>query len=379
MTGRLITEDRWSVRAFSYENAFKLSIMLQIKDWGFCSCSHKHRAAFVMLADLHVKAPGASVDMLLLLCLFSLEWCFSNWAVEDIEGSWGPALCQAGGQWRDANVSVPLRWMGQKLLSLFWNGPGHSRRTRRGYMSLLTKQQGLRWMEPKGTVRASVLWLQFAMRLDVFQSQLLSRLTAARQQPAETVVEKKKNPNHCHSEAGRVAEPQLLTGGVQQRSSRGALRDVRMRAFISSWAGSCCGSEGWLKLQQLVKWCMKSWLYLNAVVGCCGWWCCGIETQPRNWSTDARETHGHLQKSTYKLSITMLVQMFPSVTLLLRQYLFSVYISLVDFPKIYIPLDHSLLVNDTSSPPWDLLLAVWTVYYVDSFVLWTLKELQWVT
>jgi len=43
-------------------------------------------------------------------------------------------------------------------------------------------------MEPKGNVRASLLLLQFAMRLDVFQSKLLSRLTADRQRAAETVV-----------------------------------------------------------------------------------------------------------------------------------------------------------------------------------------------
>lgn len=81
--------------------------------------------------------------------------------------------------------------MDGKLLTLFWNGTGNSRRTRRGYMSLLTKQQGLRWKKPKGTVRASLVLLQFAMRLDVFQSKLISRLTADRQQAAEIVVEKK--------------------------------------------------------------------------------------------------------------------------------------------------------------------------------------------
>ena len=112
--------------------------------------------------------------------------------------------------------------MDGKLLTLFWNGTGNSRRTRRGYMSLLTKQQGLRWMEPKGTVRASLLLLQFAMRLDVFQSKLLSRLTADRQQAAETVVEKKnKTWKQCHSKAGVVAESQPITGWGSMTFFRG--------------------------------------------------------------------------------------------------------------------------------------------------------------
>lgn len=62
--------------------------------------------------------------------------------------------------------------------------------------------------------------------------------------------------------------------------------------------------------------------------GSCCCWCCGSKIQYRNWLTDARETHGHLQKSTYKPGIIVLVQMFPSVILFLRPYLFSIYISL---------------------------------------------------
>lgn len=46
-------------------------------------------------------------------------------------------------------------------------------------------------MEPKGTVKASLPLLQFAMGLDVFQRKLLSRLSADRQQAAEAMLEKK--------------------------------------------------------------------------------------------------------------------------------------------------------------------------------------------
>lgn len=48
-------------------------------------------------------------------------------------------------------------------------------------------------MEPKDTVRANLFFLQFSMRLDIFQNKLLSRVTADRQQAAETGGGKEKN------------------------------------------------------------------------------------------------------------------------------------------------------------------------------------------
>lgn len=52
-----------------------------------------------------------------------------------------------------------------------------------------------------------------AMRLDVFQSKLLSILTADRQQAQKTVMKKKNNTlKQCHCESGVVAESHLITG-----------------------------------------------------------------------------------------------------------------------------------------------------------------------
>lgn len=73
-------------------------------------------------------------------------------------------------------------------------------------MSLLPKQQGQRWMEPKDTHSQLVL----AMRLDAFQRELLSRIRLQK-----TAVEKKnKTQEQCQRKAGVVAESQPILDGV---------------------------------------------------------------------------------------------------------------------------------------------------------------------